>query len=77
MRQKPIQSDQQYYFHMELLLISNSTNAGDKYLQHPKEQIGKFLKPAVDEVLFLPYAAVSFSYEAYENKVQERFNELG
>ncbi|MFA5814783.1 MAG: dipeptidase PepE [Bacteroidales bacterium] len=62
---------------MKLLLISNSTNAGDSYLQHPKEQIGKFLKPAVDQALFIPYAAVTFSYNDYEKKVQERFGELG
>jgi len=62
---------------MDLLLISNSTNAGDRYLQHPKEQIGKFLKPGVEEVLFIPYAAVTFSYDDYEKKVQERFSELG
>ncbi len=62
---------------MNLLLISNSTNAGDKYLAHPKEQIGLFLKPAVSKVLFIPYAAVTFSYDDYELKVQERFAELG
>ena len=62
---------------MKLLLISNSTNAGDSYLRHPKEQIGKFLKPAIDQVLFIPYAAVTFSYDAYEEKVRERFSELG
>jgi len=62
---------------MNLLLISNSTNAGDRYLQHPKEQIGRFLKPFAGEVLFIPYAAVTFSYDDYEKKVQERFGELG
>jgi dipeptidase E len=62
---------------MKLLLISNSTNAGESYLSHPKEQIEKFLKPSVDRVLFIPYAAVTFSYDAYEVKVQERFSEMG
>ncbi|MFA6126444.1 MAG: dipeptidase PepE [Bacteroidales bacterium] len=61
---------------MKLLLISNSTNAGDTYLSHPKEQIRKFLKPSVKEVLFIPYAAVTFSYDDYEKKVQQRFSEL-
>jgi dipeptidase E len=62
---------------MKLLLISNSTNAGESYLGHPIGQIGRFLKPSVDKVLFIPYAAVTFSYDAYEKKVSERFNELG
>jgi dipeptidase E len=62
---------------MKLLLISNSTNAGESYLSHPKEQIRNFLKPTVGKVLFLPYAAVTFSFDAYEKKVADRFAELG
>ena len=31
----------------------------------------------VTEVVFIPYAAVTFSYEEYERKVQERFDEIG
>lgn len=62
---------------MKLLLISNSTNAGESYLSHPKEQIGRFLKPDVTRVLFIPYAAVTFSFDEYEKKVRERFSELG
>ena len=61
---------------MNLLLISNSTNAGEEYLQYPIQQIGKFLE-GVSEVIFIPYAAVTFSYAAYEAKVQNRFNEIG
>ncbi len=61
---------------MKLLLISNSTNAGEEYLQHPKEQIEQFLK-GVKKVLFLPYAAVTFSFDDYEKKVQKRFSEMG
>ena len=62
---------------MKLLLISNSTNAGEGYLRHPKEQIGRFLGQSTGRVLFIPYAAVTFSYDDYEKKVQERFLELG
>lgn len=61
---------------MKLLLISNSTNAGEEYLQHPKEQIELFLK-GIKKVLFLPYAAVTFSFDDYEKKVQKRFSEMG
>ena len=61
---------------MNLLLISNSTNAGEAYLQYPIAQIASFLK-GVSEVVFIPYAAVTFSYAAYEAKVQTRFNEIG
>ena len=61
---------------MKLLLISNSTNAGEPYLKYPIAQIGKHLE-GVREVVFVPYAAVTFSYDEYERKVQERFNEIG
>lgn len=61
---------------MKLLLISNSTNAGEAYLKYPIAQIGAHLQ-GVSEVVFIPYAAVTFSYDEYESKVQERFNEIG
>jgi dipeptidase E len=61
---------------MNLLLISNSTNAGEPYLKYHIEEIKKTLE-GVSEVVFIPYAAVTFSYDEYERKVQERFNEIG
>lgn len=61
---------------MKLLLISNSTNAGEEYLRYPLPEIGRFLA-GVREIAFVPYAAVTFSYAAYEKKVQARLGELG
>lgn len=61
---------------MKLLLISNSTNAGEEYLRYPLPEIGRFLT-GIREVVFVPYAAVTFSYSEYEAKVQARFSELG
>ena len=61
---------------MNLLLISNSTNAGEPYLKYPIAEIQKTLE-GVTEIVFIPYAAVTFSYDEYERKVQERFNEIG
>lgn len=61
---------------MKLLLISNSTNAGEEYLRYPLPEIGRFLK-GIREIVFVPYAAVTFSYSEYESKVQARFSELG
>lgn len=62
---------------MRLLLISNSTNAGDPYLEHPKKAIGIFLGDKPVRALFIPYAAVTFTYADYEIKVRERFREIG
>ena len=45
---------------MKLLLISNSTNAGEEYLRYPLPEIGRFLD-GVREIVFVPYAAVTFS----------------
>ena len=59
-----------------ILMISNSTNAGEEYLKYPIERIEAHLK-GVSEVVFIPYAAVTFSYAEYESRVQERFNEIG
>lgn len=62
---------------MRLLLISNSTNAGEAYLDYPKNNIRDFLGSRKVKALFIPYAAVTFSYDAYEEKVKSRFNEVG
>jgi dipeptidase E len=62
---------------MRLLLISNSTNAGEKYLQHAKAEIKNFLGANPVRALFIPYAGVTISYEEYEAKVKTSFNEIG
>ncbi len=61
---------------MKLLLISNSTMAGESYLAYPKQQIDDFLGERPVNALFIPYAAVTFSFNDYELKVSERFNEI-
>lgn len=62
---------------MKLLLLSNSTNAGEGYLSYPEAQVRDFLTDESRSLLFIPYAAVAFSYEEYEDKVKTRFNEWG
>lgn len=62
---------------MRLLLISNSTNPGEQYLDYPKYNIREFLGNKPVKALFIPYAAVTFSYDSYEKKVNERFREIG
>ena len=62
---------------MKLLLISNSTNPGEPYLNYPKYNIKAFLGDKPVKALFIPYAAVTFSYDEYEEKVNSRFKEIG
>lgn len=71
--------------HSNLLLISNSTNAGEEYLGWPRPYILNFLRKfSVRSVLFVPYAGVNLSneglaqsYDAYEARVKGVFAEMG
>jgi len=68
-----------------LLLISNSTNYGEDYLEWPRPYISEFLnRTGVKRILFIPYAGVALSdesiedsYDAYEERVNNVFNQLG
>ncbi|MCU4177169.1 dipeptidase PepE [Carboxylicivirga sp. N1Y90] len=62
---------------MNLLLISNSTMAGEAYLDYPKQNISDFLGKEKTTCLFIPYAGVTVSFNDYEAKVKSRFNEVG
>ncbi len=61
---------------MKLLLISNSTNAGEAYLSFPRQNIKNFVGTAKN-IVFIPFAAVTFSYDAYEEKVNESLEKVG
>jgi len=62
---------------MRLLLISNSTNAGEAYLDYPKFNIRDFLGEKPVDCLFIPYAGVTISFDDYEQRVKDRFQEVG
>lgn len=61
---------------MKLLLISNSTMSGEPFLDYPKHEIKKVLGDDPVNAVFIPYAAVTFSYDEYCAKVEERFSEI-
>ena len=61
---------------MNLLLLSNSTIPGQPYLDWPKNTIKKFLGEN-RTALFIPYAAVTFSYDEYEKMVSKALSEIG
>lgn len=55
-----------------LLLLSNSTMPGTKYMEWVKEPVTSFLNQYhVKEILFIPFAAVTITYDHYANNVQE------
>ncbi len=63
---------------MKLLLFSNSTNAGEEYLTYPLPYIKDFLKSINGKnLVFIPYAAVTFSFDQYETNVNNRLKTIG
>jgi dipeptidase E len=59
---------------MRLLLLSNSTNFGEKYLDHAMAAIRAFLGP-VKRLTFVPFALAD--HESYTAKARERFAREG
>ena len=62
---------------MRLLLISNSTNAGEPYLQYPMPAISDFLAPKKLKCMFIPFAGVTMTFDDYTEKVRARFEKIG
>ena len=60
-----------------LLLFSNAINYGATFLEHATEAIKDFLGQEVTTVLFIPFAGVRFTYDAYAMRVRARFEEMG
>lgn len=58
-------------------MISNSTNAGEAYLEHPLETIKTFLGSTPVKAIFIPYAGVTISFDEYTTRVRNRFQEIG
>ncbi|MDN5201760.1 dipeptidase PepE [Fulvivirgaceae bacterium BMA10] len=61
----------------KLLLLSNSVNHGKGYLEHAASEINDFLGSEIKEVLFIPYAGVTMSYDDYTNRVAKPFGSIG
>lgn len=62
---------------MNLLLSSNSTLHGEPYLQFCKEEINNFLtEHQAKNIVFIPFAAVGFTYDEYEANVVKGLDNL-
>ena len=62
---------------MRLLLISNSTNAGEEYLAYPMPYIKEFIGMKKANILFIPFAGITISFDDYALRVSKRFKEIG
>ena len=59
------------------LLMSSSRMGSMGYLEHADAQLRTLLGTGPVEVLFIPFAAVSSSFDAFEKRVQPAFSRLG
>lgn len=60
-----------------ILLMSSSRKDALGYLEHAEEQIHTLLRREARKVLFVPFAGVTFSFDAYEEIVKPVFERFG
>jgi dipeptidase E len=58
------------------MLLSNSRNYGQGFLEHTEDDIRTFFGEA-RSIVFIPYAGVTVSFDEYTGMVRQRFNEMG
>jgi len=61
---------------MKLLLLSNSTNKGEAYMEWCKHTISDFVVGHQENIIFISYAAASFPLPEYTSKVNEALHEV-
>lgn len=62
---------------LKLLLLSSSRVGETGYLSHAQDYIQQHLGEDINEVLFIPYAGVTISFDEYENMAAKAFDEFG
>ncbi len=60
-----------------LLLMSSSRKGNMGYLEHATDQLTTLLQGKIRQVLFIPYAAVTFSFDDFEARVKPVYANLG
>jgi dipeptidase E len=60
-----------------VLMLSNSTLPGTPFFTWPQPWVKEFLKNSTGEILFIPFAAVTLSFDDYAQKVKEVFDIMG
>jgi dipeptidase E len=60
-----------------LLLLSNSTDAEGRYLHHAAAELRDLLGEGPREILFVPYAGVTISWERYAERTRKALAPLG
>jgi dipeptidase E len=60
----------------KLLLLSNSTMPGTAFFTWPRPWVKSFLGQKPRNLVFIPFAAVSFPFDDYEENIRKVFNEM-
>ena len=60
----------------KLLLLSNSTMPGTAFFTWPRPHVKRFLGDKPRNLVFIPFAAVTFPFDEYETVVRKVFNEM-
>jgi dipeptidase E len=60
----------------KLLLLSNSTMPGTAFFTWPRPYVKDFLGEKPRNLVFIPFAAVAFPFDEYEENVRKVFNEM-
>lgn len=61
----------------KLLLLSNSTMPGTSFFAWPKPWVESFLEHDGGAIVFVPFAAVTISYDTYFDNVRRAFESIG
>lgn len=62
---------------MRLLLFSNSTNAGEEYLNYTLPYIEEFISEIKRDAVFIPYAGISVGFDNYTEMVAGKLAKTG
>lgn len=62
---------------IKALLLSNSTMPGTDFFSWPRSYVQSFLGNVEGPVAFIPYAAVTLTFNQYETKVKGVFRDMG
>ncbi|BDD10144.1 peptidase E [Fulvitalea axinellae] len=61
----------------KLLLLSNSTNPGEDYLDWPKDYLADFMSGEFKNIVFVPYAGITISYDEYTERLNGALGKIG
>lgn len=73
---KPLKTAEPPEFMAKVLLLSNSTMPGTAFFTWPRPHVRNFLGEKPRNLIFIPFAAVSFPFDDYEEIVRKVFNEM-